>query len=69
MLKLKARPNSNRKKKSQHPGPTPEVVLVWELGPLGLGAGPDPPFPVDSGQVYSLLGASLYAQDEEVDGL
>ena len=67
MLKLKTRPNSNRKKKKKkkktNKKPAPwtdsEVVLVWELGPLGSGAGPDPPFSMDTGQVYSLLWASL----------
>lgn len=47
MLKLKTRPNSNRKKK-QNKKPASwtdsEVVLVWELGPLGSGTGPDPHF-------------------------
>lgn len=60
MLKLKTRPNSNiKKKKKPAPWTDSEVVLVWELGPLGSGVGPDPPFSMDTGQVYSLCWASL----------
>lgn len=58
MLKLKTRPNSNRKKKPA-PWTDSEVVLVWELRLLGSGAGPDPPFSMDTGKSIPFSGPQV----------